>query len=198
MCTVKYYIFKFSLTPLSHKSIKTKKCHSEARDRPDLIQTARVPGGSLARQNIKINRTKNRKTTKSNYSSDVTLAREVKLKKNVFISSPDNKWITDKLIKIKKCHSEARDRPDLIQTMPVPGGSLARTKNKNKQNEKIKNNKSNYLSNVTLVSKAKRTKQYNLSQVSTKIKKCHSEARDRPDLIQTAPVPGGSLARHKK
>ena len=51
------------------------------------------------------------------------------------------------------------------------------------------------MSNVTLVSKAKRTKQYNLSQVSTKIKKCHSEARDRPDLIQTAPVPGGSLAR---
>ena len=61
------------LIPLSRFNIKTKKCHSEARDRPDLIQTAPVPGGSLARQKIKIHRTKNSKNLKSNYSSNVAL-----------------------------------------------------------------------------------------------------------------------------
>ena len=55
-------------------STKIKKCHSEARDRPDLIQTAPVPGGSLARHKIKINRTKKYKITKLNYLSHVTLA----------------------------------------------------------------------------------------------------------------------------
>ena len=64
MCIIKYNIFKSSSTPLSQHCKKTKKCNSEARDRPDLIQTAPVPGGSLARQKIKINRTKKRKTTK--------------------------------------------------------------------------------------------------------------------------------------
>ena len=63
---------------------------------------------------------------------------EIKLKKKVFFSHPDDKWITDDLLKTKKCHSEARDRPDLIQTAPVPGGSLAHPQNKNKQNEKSK------------------------------------------------------------
>ena len=191
------FTVKLNSTPLSHKITKTKKCHSEARDRSDLIQTAPVPGGGLARHKIKINRTKKRKITNSNYSSDVTLAREFKLKKIVAISHPDDKWITDDLIKTKKCHSEARDRPDLIQTAPVPGGGLARPQNKNKQNEKSKNSKSNYYSHVTLAAKVKLTKCFSKSQDPIKTKKCHSEARDRPDLIQTAPVPGGGLARHK-
>ena len=47
-CTTNYNIFYSSSTPLSQNSNKIKKCHSEARDRPDLIQTAPVPGGSLA------------------------------------------------------------------------------------------------------------------------------------------------------
>ena len=263
MSTTIFNICKSSSTPLSLFSTKLKKCHSEARDRPDLIQTAPVPGGSLARHKIKINRTKNSKITKSNYSSDVTLAREVKLKKKVSISCPDDKWITDKLIKTKKCQPAVRDTldngphpcsvgvgvPDGGLARPksnylshvtlaakvkltsefsqsqvstktikvsaccqghtgngphpcgvgvgVPDGGLTRPQNKNKLNEKSKNNKSNYLSHVTQAENYKLTNKFSQSQVSIKIKKCHSEARDRPDLIQTAPVPGGSLAQHK-
>ena len=169
---------------------KTKKCHSEARDRPDLIHTAPVPGGGLARTKIKNTKSKN---PKINYLSNVTLVKVVKLTRQFSQSQVSS------LIKIKKCHSEARDRPDLIQTAPVPGGSLARPKNKNKLNEKSKKHNSNYLSHVILVKKNKLTRQFSQSQVSSliKIKKCHSEARDRPDLIQTAPVPGGGLARTK-
>ena len=55
-----------------------KKCQSDARDRPDLIQTAPVPSGGLSRQKIKNNRTKNSKKPKSNYSSNVTLVKFVK------------------------------------------------------------------------------------------------------------------------
>ena len=47
----------------------------------------------------------------------------------------------------------------------VPDSRLARQQNKNKQNEKYKNQKSNYLSNVTVVENVKLTKLYNLSQV---------------------------------
>ena len=45
-------------------------------------------------------------------------------------------------IKTKKCQPDAGDRPDLIQTEPVPSIGLARQQNKNKQNEKTENRKS--------------------------------------------------------
>ena len=50
--------------------------------------------------------------------------------------------------KTKKCQPDAGDRPDLIQTEPVPSTGLARQQNKNKQNEKMKNMKINYQSHV--------------------------------------------------
>ena len=50
-------------------------------------------------------------------------------------------------IKTKKCQPDARDRPDLIQTKPVPSIGLAR-QHKNKLNEKIKNKKTNHRSHV--------------------------------------------------
>ena len=120
MCTIKYNTLQISLIPLSQNSIKTKKCHSEARDRPDLIQTAPVPGGGLVRQKIKINRTKKIKIPKSNYSSNGTLAKEVK---QIKLST-----LSPICIKTKKCQSNAGDRPDIIQTAPVPSIGLARQK----------------------------------------------------------------------
>ena len=121
------------------------------------------------------------------------------------------------ILQTKKCQPDAGDRPDLIQTEPVPSTGLARKQNKNKPNEKIKNRKTNYLLHVKISDSLKPNNLIplslkcssvslpvanKLSVVSvnhpddkwltddlTKTKKCHSEARDRPDLIQTAPVP---------
>ena len=50
--------------------------------------------------------------------------------------------------KTKKCQPDAGDRPDLIQTEPVPSIGLACQQNKNQQNEKIKNIKINHRSHV--------------------------------------------------
>ena len=197
-----------TMCTMSHKITKTKKCHSEARDRPDLIQTAPVPGGSLARKNTKINRTKNRKIPKSNYFSDVTLASQVKQKIKVSISNhPNDKWITDDLIKTKKCQPAVRDTlengPHTAKAgVGVPDSGLARPQNKNKQNEKIKNHKTNYLSHVTLVSKTKHTKQFYQSQVSTKITKvsacCQGHTGNGPHPCGVGVgVPDGGLARPK-
>ena len=86
------------------------------------------------------------------------------------------------IIKTKKCQPDAGDRPDLIQTEPVPSTGLARNKNKNQLNEKLKNDKTNYLSSVNN---------------NIKTKKCQPDAGDRPDLIQTEPVPSTGLARNK-
>ena len=129
MCTLDSDSLPISLIPLSQIYSKTKKCHSEARDRPDLIQTAPVPGGSLVRQN-------------KMYFSDVTLVDSVKRTKLSCLPPSSNKT--------KKCQSNAGDRPDLIQTAPVPSLGLARQHNKNKPNEKMKNRKTNYLSHVKI------------------------------------------------
>ena len=116
MCSVDFDISQESSIPLSRISTKTKKCHSEARDRPDLIQTAPVPGESLVQQN-------------KNYLSDVTLVKSTKQTK-LSCSSPSSR-------KTKKCQSNAGDRPDLIQTAPVLSIGLA-GQYKNKQNKKLK------------------------------------------------------------
>ena len=76
-------------------------------------------------------------------------------------------------IKTKKCQPDAGDRPDLIQTEPVPSTGLAR--------------QTNYLSKMSRVQVTK------LSRVqvtkNTKTKKCQPDAGDRPDLIQTEACP---------
>ena len=200
------------------------------------------------------------------------------------VKHPDDKWLTDVLTKTSKCQPAVRDTLVTVPHTPrvtvgVPDSRLARQQNKNKQNTKHKNQKSNYLSNVTLVESVKLTKwfnhghgylviphilreslwrslsalvmasilresllchghgylviphilreslwrslsalvtasilreslhkqsqvtlhtnQYNLTQVSTKSKKCQPDAGDRPDLIQTEPVPSTGLARSK-
>ena len=165
------------------------------------------------------------------------------------VKHPDDKWLTDVLTKTSKCQPAVRDTLVTVPHTPrvtvgVPDSRLARQQNKNKQNAKHKNQKSNYLSNVTLVDSVKltkwfnhghgylviphilreslwrslsalvtasilreslhkqsqvtlHTKQYNLSQVSTKSKKCQPDAGDRPDLIQTEPVPSTGLACSK-
>ena len=51
------------------------------------------------------------------------------------------------MTKTKKCQPDAGDRPDLIQTEHVPSTGLARQNNKNK----LKNRKSKYCQNVTVV-----------------------------------------------
>ena len=97
-------------------------------------------------------------------------------------------------IKTKKCQSYAGDRPDLIQTAPVPSIGLAR-QNKNKQNVKTENATNS--TDVTLV-KPHELKMSQMSQNKIKTKKCQSYAGDRPDLIQTAPVPSIGLACQNK
>ena len=51
-----------------------------------------------------------------------------------------------KITKTKKCQPDAGDRPDLIQTEPVPSIGLACQQNKNQLNVKLKNEKTNYKS----------------------------------------------------
>ena len=109
----------------SPKCTKTKKCQPDAGDRPDLIQTAPVPSIGLARQQIKNQLNENLKNPKTNQQSQV--------------SSP-------KCTKTKKCQPDAGDRPDLIQTEPVPSIGLARQHKKNQLNEKQINEKRNDLS----------------------------------------------------
>ena len=158
--------------------IKTKKCQPAARDRPDLIQTAPVPDSWLARQ-IKINRTKNFENTKN---CGKWTENRVKI---FFKSNPTN-------IKTKKCQPAARDRPDLIQTAPVPDSWLARQIkiNRTKNFENTKNSGKWTENRVKIFFKS--------NQTNIKTKKCQPAARDRPDLIQTAPVPDSWLARQIK
>ena len=180
------------------KSIKSKKCQPPVGDRPDLIQTESVPSRGLARP-------------QKNYLSDVTITVKGEDK------PPDDKWIKGvkfwqtsgqcsnekKSIKSKKCQPAAGDRPDLIQTEPVPSRGLARPQKINRT-KKSKNTKRNYLSDVTLKYEDKLTKQFSLQSISVqknpvnKIKKCQPAAGDRPDLIQTEPVPSRGLARPQK
>ena len=83
--------------------------------------------------------------------------------------------MSSKCTKTKKCQPDAGDRPDLIQTAPVPSIGLARQQNINIAR-----------------------KMYSMSSKCTKTKKCQPDAGDRPDLIQTAPVPSIGLARQQK
>ena len=99
MCTISSVNSLLTSIPLSRISNKTKKCQSEARDRPDLIQTEPVPGGSLVHQN-------------KMYFTDVTLVTQVMQTKLSCSPSSSNKT--------KKCQPKTGDRPDLIQTEPVP------------------------------------------------------------------------------
>ena len=100
------------------------------------------------------------------------------------VKHPDDKWITDVLTKIIKCQPAVRD---ILVTGPhtprvtvgVPGSGRSRKQNKNKQNKKYKNQKSNYLSNVTLVVRIKLTKWFNQSQVSLDIIALRSRSRSR-------------------
>ena len=65
-------------------------------------------------------------------------------------------------------------------TVDVPGSRRSRKQNKNKQNEKYKNRKSNYLSNVTVVDIVKRTKSFYQSQVYRDTSASKSRPRSRP------------------
>ena len=65
-------------------------------------------------------------------------------------------------------------------TVGVPDSRLARQQNKNKQNEKYENQKSNYLSNVTMVDSVKLTKLISQSQVSRDTSVLKSRPRSRP------------------
>ena len=136
----------------------------------------------------------------------MTLAEVDELKKKlVDIIHPDDKWITDELIKTKKvsacCQGHTGNGPHPCGVgVGVPDGGLARPQNKNKRNKKNKNHKSNYLSNVTLVVKVKHTKQFYRSQVSTKIKKvsacCQGHTGNGPHPCGVGVgVPDGGLAR---
>ena len=110
--------------------------------------------------------------------------------------------------KTEKCQPAAGDMPDLIQTEHVPSSWLARSKNKNQQNEKYKIQNENYLSDVTMISLDKPTKLFSVGKntksrcyvnvLSTKKQqKCQPAAGDMPDLIQTEHVPSSWLARPK-
>ena len=74
------------------------------------------------------------------------------------------------IIKTKKCQPDAGDRLNLIQTEPVPTIGLARQQNKNKQNEKTENRKSNYKSHVKTDDSHKEDTSIPLSHVLTKTK----------------------------
>ena len=167
--TKRNYLSDVPLAEHVNKTKNQQKCQPAAGDRPDLIQTEPVPSRGLARPKNKNKLNGKKKYSKRNYSSNVPLVEHVKLTK-----------------KHQKCQPAAGDRPDLIQTEPVPSRGLARPKNKNKLNGKKKISKANYLSNVPLVESVKQTK---------KQQKCQPAAGDRPDLIQTEPVPSSGLAR---
>ena len=188
--------------------IKTKKCQSNAGDRPDLIQTAPVPSIGLARQYKNKQNEKNQNQNQI-YFSDVTLAEVNKLtKKAVFIFHPDDKWITDVLIKTKKCQPAVRDTLDngphpCGVGVGVPDGGLTRPQNKNKPNEKSKNSQIKLLfACYSSCQSQAHTKRFSKSQVSTKTKKCQPAVRD---TLDNGPhpcgvgvgVPDGGLARLK-
>ena len=63
-------------------------------------------------------------------SSDVTLASRVNQSNLIPLSQ--------KIIKTKKCQPDAGDRPDLIQTAPVPSGRPSRQKIKINRTKKLK------------------------------------------------------------
>ena len=65
-------------------------------------------------------------------------------------------------------------------TVKVPGSGRSRKQNKNKQNEKYKIKKANYLSHVTLVNNVKHTKLFKQSKATRDITKIRSKSRSRP------------------
>ena len=65
-------------------------------------------------------------------------ARIARINNMVSKSSVVSNFQSTNSTKTKKCQPDAGDRPDLIQTEPVPSIGLARQQNKNKQNEKLK------------------------------------------------------------
>ena len=105
----------------------------------------------------------------------------------VSVKHPDDKWIPDVLTKTSKCQPAARATlvtgPHTPRvTVGVPDSRLARQQNKNKQNGKYENQKSNYLSNVTMVYSVKLTKLISQSQVSrdTSVMKSITRSRSVP------------------
>ena len=89
-------------------------------------------------------------------------------------------------------------------TVGIPDSRLARQQNKNKQNEKYKNRKSNYLSNVTVVNSVKLTKLLSQSQVYKNTCASKSRSRSRPSgqtlhtprVTAVVPVSGQTLSGH--
>ena len=109
--------------------------------------------------------------------------------------------------KTKKCQPDAGDRPDLIQTEPVPSIGLARQQNKNKQNEKTENQKSNYKSHANSDVSHKVYTSIPLSHVLTKTKSVNllsSSHRSRlsghtlhtPRVTVVVPVSGHGHGQH--
>ena len=97
----------------------------------------------------------------------------------VYITQESSISMSQVYIKTKKCQPDAGDRPDLIQTEPVPSTGLAR--------------QTNYCSNISRVQVTEMSRVQVTKNVKTK--KCQPDAGDRPDLIQTATVPSTGLAR---
>ena len=109
--------------------------------------------------------------------------------------------------KTKKCQPDAGDRPDLIQTEPVPSIGLARQQNKNKQNEKTENRKSNHMLHDNSDVSHKVYTSISLSHVLTKTKSVNllsSSQRSRlsghtlhtPRVTVVVPVSGHGHGQH--
>ena len=89
-------------------------------------------------------------------------------------------------------------------TVGVPDSRLARLQNKNKQNEKYKNQKSNYLSHVTVVNSVKLTKLLSQSQVYKNTCALKSRSRSNlsgqtlhtPQVTAVVPAGGQTLSGH--
>ena len=106
-------------------------------------------------------------------------SRLVRLNNMVSESSSVSNLNSTNFTKTKKCQPDAGDRPDLIQTEPVPSTGLAR--------------QTNYISKISRVQVTDTSRVQVTKYIKTK--KCQPDAGDRPDLIQTEPVPSIGLAR---
>ena len=150
---------------------KTKKWQPAEWDTQDLIQTWCVPHSGLASQNKKNTQNEKRKTKKYIYYHNIKSKQ-----------------------KTKKWQPAEWDTQDLIQTWCVPHSRLARQKQKNIQNEKMKIKE--YFTKVTLVRNNKFRKIQKNDK--TKTKKWQPAEWDTQDLIQTWCVPLSGLARPNK
>ena len=149
---------------------KSKKCQPAEGGTQDLIQTWCAPLRGLARKNKKNKLNEKNKIQKKYRKSSL------------------NRQKKHQNTKTKKCQPAEGGTQDLIQTWCAPLRGLARTKQKNKLNEKQKENKK-YYTKVTLMK--------NDETIKTKTKKCQPAAWDAQDLIQTWRVPHSRLARKK-